>query len=87
MVRHGATQCKTNDSDTRCGKTWKTMTSMLKTQGHRDRGNGWQQACCRGIFARGIDSIRSIANLRNDGGLMVHMVQLNLNAGLWHPGV
>ena len=66
---NGATQCKTNDSDTRCGKNRLSFLSMLKTQGHRDRGNGWQ-ARCRGIFSRGIDCM-SIANLRNDGGLTV----------------
>lgn len=69
MVRHNARLMTAIHAVEKIMKNRLSFLSMLKTQGHRDRGNGWQ-ARCRGIFSRGIDCM-SIANLRNDGGLTV----------------
>ena len=68
-VRHNARLMTAIHAVEKIMKNRLPFLSMLKTQGHRDRGNGWQ-ARCRGIFSRGIDCM-SIANLRNDGGLTV----------------
>lgn len=51
MVRHGATQCRTNDSDTRCGKTWKNNDIDAEDAGSQ-RQREWVAGLLQGHFCQ-----------------------------------